>query len=494
VARRERRAELPRRGRFRLFDVAGEVEERRQFVRGDGGDADYWRSSVRKAKESRMEYSRLKDDLSEPFRILASCLEAAWCDKLCANLPGGEDGAVELEGADPLGRWAFLDSARRSRRGAEWARDNPEARALGPDTGPRLLVENVKYQSAKFRDIHMELASREDGLEVLHVVVYPRVRYALPIFALDMVGMKGEVSYCIADVAPVAPGGLPPGQAAEVRGLQAMCFGADGPARLPLPAWGAAILSPDYVALRPKGPEDVNRFVQYGYALLSWYLMLQREAPLLGTDAAVAEVFRRHAEFGRRQLENQKTAAVLARAFGPRLAARYMREVMFTLEQAFATPEAAGAAGADEVAVVGGKAFPVTLGALARVELDGATYWVPKGAWTPGEDIARLEAAGKPDMASAAFFPVAAGGPAEAAAAEVGAEAAAEEVEVAAVREEEEVAAKEVIPADRMAMPSPPPPPPPPAPRTASAGFPKAPAFGSPVDFPLPGQRPPKVK
>ena len=40
---------------------------------------------------------------------------------------------------------------------------------------PRLLIENRVYSSRVFRKLHLELAVRQDGLQFLHLVFYPRL-------------------------------------------------------------------------------------------------------------------------------------------------------------------------------------------------------------------------------------------------------------------------------------------------------------------------------
>jgi hypothetical protein len=44
----------------------------------------------------------------------------------------------------------------------------------GEEGYPRLLVENRVYSSRVFRKLHLEVAWRQDGLQVLHGVMYPR--------------------------------------------------------------------------------------------------------------------------------------------------------------------------------------------------------------------------------------------------------------------------------------------------------------------------------
>lgn len=56
---------------------------------------------------------------------------------------------------------------------------------------PRLLIENRVYCSRVFRKLHIELAYRQDGLQVLHCVMYPRYAYDLPILAMDLVVSAG---------------------------------------------------------------------------------------------------------------------------------------------------------------------------------------------------------------------------------------------------------------------------------------------------------------
>ena len=422
---------LERTGRFRLWDSAGDVEERRRYVRGEGGDAGYYLSSVRRARREALGYSRLPGGagagggaagLSEPFRILGACVEALWTDKLHGHF--SDKGQSELERGRGLGHWQYLDSHCLSFEGMRWAReyhgadfervareDFPDgghgeppggpAPPVGkpPQKGPRLQVENCAYQSKRFRDLHLELACREDGLEVLHCVMYPRARYSLPIFALDMVGLRGNVTFCIVDLAPTLDGALSAAQRQELADIRALTLppGLLEGGRYELPEWAPGILSEDCLAFRPSGPEEVNAFVQYAYALLSWLLTQQRAWEPLGNDEQVSEVINRQARFCQMQLRNDKTRSVLERAFGADVAEDYMREVMFSMEPVYSLPSAEKGAGApapgvmEEADTLRGvwKPRPLSTGPMAKVSLQGKTYWVPKGAdWSLAEEAA----------------------------------------------------------------------------------------------------------
>lgn len=39
---------------------------------------------------------------------------------------------------------------------------------------PRLMIENRIYSSRVFRKLHLEVATRQDGLQVMHMVMFPR--------------------------------------------------------------------------------------------------------------------------------------------------------------------------------------------------------------------------------------------------------------------------------------------------------------------------------
>lgn len=39
---------------------------------------------------------------------------------------------------------------------------------------PRLMIENRIYSSRVFRKLHLEIATRQDGLQVMHMVLFPR--------------------------------------------------------------------------------------------------------------------------------------------------------------------------------------------------------------------------------------------------------------------------------------------------------------------------------
>lgn len=188
----------------------------------------------------------------------------------------------------------------------------------------RLQVENVAYCTRVFRKMHIEVAAREDGLQVFHSVVYPRVQYDLPILSMDLVAKDERVSLAIADPCPVTPGlDLPRSYHDMVGDLQAK-YRLESNRRVP--EWGSAIFSRLCIIMRPGSKDDLLRFMGYALDLAELHAHESKKALVTGDEATIRWA---HARYCKKQLENDKTRRVLEASFGAEMAERYMKEVMF---------------------------------------------------------------------------------------------------------------------------------------------------------------------
>jgi hypothetical protein len=70
--------------------------------------------------------------------------------------------------------WDFIDSMDVGREWDGWSNSDIADPPKGGEGYPRLKVENRVYCSRVFRKLHLEVAARQDGLQVLHMVLYPR--------------------------------------------------------------------------------------------------------------------------------------------------------------------------------------------------------------------------------------------------------------------------------------------------------------------------------
>ena len=201
---------------------------------------------------------------------------------------------------------------------------------------PRLQVENRVYTSAAFRKLHVELAARSDGLCVLHCVMYPWIDFPLPIFSLDLVGSPAGVSLAIVDPGPATlDRALPAPYAAAVTALQEK-YGVTS--NRAAPEWGKGIFSDACVLMRPADGAELRSFLLYALALHRSHLQFAanmsagRPGPHKPRAQGARSTRAAHKRYVEAQRANDKTRRVLAAAFGDAYAEKYMRTMMFDVE------------------------------------------------------------------------------------------------------------------------------------------------------------------
>lgn len=204
---------------------------------------------------------------------------------------------------------------------------------------PRMQIENRVYESFCFRKLHLEVAVQQDGLQVLHCVMFPRLDFDLPILSMDIVAVKGRPTLAVVDPCPVTVHQtLPSLYESSVRSLQSKY---NVESNRVIPEWGKDIFSPLCVCMRPSSPEDVGTFIKYALALFDFHTQFARLCNPITVggqqtqDQVLSrrkEIYEAHMRYRRRQLENDKTRRVLDKAFGAALSDDYMSQFMFDVE------------------------------------------------------------------------------------------------------------------------------------------------------------------
>lgn len=195
---------------------------------------------------------------------------------------------------------------------------------------PRMQIENRVYESYCFRKLHIEVAIQQDGLQVLHCVMYPRNTFDLPILSLDFVAYKGRPTFAIADPCPVTKNlQLPPQYANSVRALQKKY---NVVTNSKVPEWGKSIFSECCVQVRPESSEDVGNFIKYLLALSHFHVQFARLATPVKTIEQKKEIYEAHARYSTMQRANDKTLSILQKRFGVQRAQDYMSKMMFDVE------------------------------------------------------------------------------------------------------------------------------------------------------------------
>jgi len=256
------------------------------------------------------------------------------------------------------------------------------------DAKNQMFLENKEYQTSHFRRLHIELGRRVDGFEVLHVVMFPRVRLNLPIVCLDIVMFSGRVSFAIVDASPVLKGRkLPDVYKQAMAELRKKHF-SEATEMTQLPPWASDILSDFAISLRPKDDGEIGSFISYCTELFNFHLEVSKYFNLLDDDA-ISEVYQCHERFATEQRSNAKTTKLLEASFGSQFTDSYMRQTLFDVEPGlWAMPTQKDFGDAIEI---DGKMYQARTGPLAAVEsVEGRKLFIPKGSWNPGEEIAML--------------------------------------------------------------------------------------------------------
>jgi len=204
---------------------------------------------------------------------------------------------------------------------------------------PRFQLENRLYTSRVFRKIHIELAVRQDGLQVLHVVFFPSLNFDLPILCMDVVAKDEDISLAIVDTSPVRwDNSLPDFYSDSVDLLKNQAKLNDSNRNLP--DWFRMISSRLCIGIKPSSELEFNQFINYTCSLTRFHLEVARSiAPIKQDDInQVNEIYACQRRFCDSQIKNEKTCKILLAAFGRDKADKYMRGFMFDIDSKISSP------------------------------------------------------------------------------------------------------------------------------------------------------------
>ncbi|MEM7064596.1 MAG: phycocyanobilin:ferredoxin oxidoreductase [Cyanobacteria bacterium P01_B01_bin.77] len=199
--------------------------------------------------------------------------------------------------------------------------------------GERLTIENRCYQTVQFRKLHLELAKVGNNLDILHCVMFPRTDYDLPIFGVDIVAGRGQISAAIVDLSPVsADHSLPSQYHQALQQLPNLQFTQPRT----LPAWGQ-IFSDFCLFVSPKTPEEETAFLNRAALFLAKHCQLSNRTKPIDSMEQEALIVAGQRHYCLQQQKNDKTRRILERAFGEEWAQRYLKTMLFD----YAEPTAA---------------------------------------------------------------------------------------------------------------------------------------------------------
>jgi phycocyanobilin:ferredoxin oxidoreductase len=194
--------------------------------------------------------------------------------------------------------------------------------------GERLTIENLCYQTPQFRKLHLELAHLNQGLDILHCVMFPRSDYSLPIFGTDLVGSKtGVISAAIVDLSPVNPDrSLPLCYQRKLSQLAPLELSESRA----LPEWGD-IFSDYCLFARLSNEQEGEKFLQRVEDYLRLHCEIARETKPLQSLQEIDHIRSGQLNYCLKQQQNDKTRRVLEKSFGTEWTERYMTTMLFDL-------------------------------------------------------------------------------------------------------------------------------------------------------------------
>ncbi len=202
---------------------------------------------------------------------------------------------------------------------------DPQLQSIrGSIDGEMLFIRNELHRCKGLRKLHLELAILGSGLQILHCVFFPEPTFDIPIFGADVVAGPLGISAAIVDLSPVGRD-LPILLQRKLENLPVRNFAQNRQ----LPAWGNIFSS--YVQfIRPSGLSEEALFLN----LVDDYLkilvdVLQSTHAESVDSASTIERYQAQFSYCLQQKRNDKTRSVLAKAFNPQWADRYIDKLLF---------------------------------------------------------------------------------------------------------------------------------------------------------------------
>ena len=189
----------------------------------------------------------------------------------------------------------------------------------------RLTIENHCYQTSQFRKLHLELAKVGNNLDILHCVMFPHIDFHLPIFGVDIVAGRGQISAAIVDLSPVSPNhALPAAYEERLRQLPPLDF----TEHRTLPAWGN-IFSGFCLFVRPTNRQEEAAFLHQVTQYLYIHCQLAAEALPIESMEVQSTILMGQRRYCSQQQQNDKTRRILERAFGSEWTEHYLHTMLF---------------------------------------------------------------------------------------------------------------------------------------------------------------------
>jgi phycocyanobilin:ferredoxin oxidoreductase len=182
-----------------------------------------------------------------------------------------------------------------------------------------VYIENHVWECEKFRKVHLEVAQMKSGLDILHINMYPRYEYDIPIFGADIVASPKAVGAAIVDISSIREDRSLPEQY-KILDIVNIEFEKDKK----MPEWGDVFS--DYCVFVSPTEDEYQKFIEVAFAYLNFHCAISNNTK---KSDNIESNYLGHKFYCEKQRKNNKTRRVLESIFGEEYADKYISEMLF---------------------------------------------------------------------------------------------------------------------------------------------------------------------
>jgi phycocyanobilin:ferredoxin oxidoreductase len=182
-----------------------------------------------------------------------------------------------------------------------------------------VYIENHVWETKKFRKIHLEIAQMKSGLDILHINMYPRYEYDIPIFGADVVASSKSVGAAIVDITSIREDRSLP-QNYSILNIVDKQFEKNKK----MPEWGDVFS--EYCVFVSPSEEEYEKFSNLSFTYLNFHCAISN---LISENGENEKNYNGQKYYCEKQRQNNKTKNVLKNIFGEEYADKYIKEMLF---------------------------------------------------------------------------------------------------------------------------------------------------------------------
>ena len=201
--------------------------------------------------------------------------------------------------------------------------DSKFSNIIGHQNNSEYFINNEFHKAKGFRKLHVEIAQFSGTLKILHCVFFPDPFYDIPIFGMDLVKVRDNVTAAIVDLSPVS------NEFNDDYQILLNKVNKDGfSSKRNIPEWGEIFSNNVFFAsLKNKSEEDSF------YQIVDQYLSILLEVCLTKESNKNKDLIEERIYYQKRycsqQMKNDKTSVVLKKYFDQSWVDNYIREILF---------------------------------------------------------------------------------------------------------------------------------------------------------------------